>query len=86
MPKITFNITENKQTGLHTIQVLIENTSPHIIIDALHGWFEAEMCRAKIEYKGPNTSIEFVTYNMTIAKIMRQAITEYYFEETISAQ
>lgn len=84
MQKVAFNITENKESGLHTIRVLIENCDPYPIIDGLYGWFETEMCHSKIEYKGPVCSIEFVTDNMEMAKILRQSITEYYFEQEIT--
>lgn len=71
MQKLAFNITENEQTGLHTIRVLIENCDPYPIIDGLYGWFETEMQRAKIEYKGPACSIELITDNKGKAMMLR---------------
>lgn len=81
MIKVSFNITESQETGLHTIQVVVENGNPWPMIDGLHGWFEAEMQRAKIEYKGPVCTIEFVTYNRQKAIMLRQTVTEYFFDQ-----
>lgn len=84
MQKVAFNITDHKETGMHSIQVVIEYCDPYPIIDGLHGWFETEMRHAKIEQKGPVCSIQFVTDNREKAMMLRQAITEYYFEQEVT--
>jgi hypothetical protein len=86
MPKVVFNITEDKTTGLFTIRVVTEYCDPYPIIDGLHGWFETEMQRAKIEYKGPLCSVELVTDNKVMAMIMQRCISEYYFDEELKTR